>query len=206
MLAEMIKKLRKERGYSQSQLAKALNVHQTAVSQWENKRTRPDQDVLQRISELFDVSVDALLGIKHSASIEQNRNAPIHIPVFGVIPAGIPLSAIQDIEEFEELSPSDYNPDKEYFALRIRGDSMYPVYLDGDIVIFAAQDTCESGQDCAVILNGDHATFKRVRISDRGIALQPLNPAYEPILLSPKDAECSPLRIIGVAKEIRRKI
>lgn len=206
MLAEMIKKLRKEQGLSQGQLAKALNVHQTAVSQWENKRTRPDQEVLQNMALLFNVSVDYLLGINKSKTVRIAEATSMRIPVFGSIPAGIPLSAIQDVEEFEELSINEYSADKEYFALKIQGDSMYPVYLDGDVVIFAAQETCQSGQDCAVIINGDNATFKRVRISEQGITLQPLNPAYEPILLSSIDLGAMPVRIIGVAKEIRRKI
>lgn len=206
MLAEMIKKLRKEQGLSQRELAKALNVHQTAVSQWENKRTRPDQEVLQNMALLFNVSVDYLLGINKSKAVRMAGAKSMRIPVFGSIPAGIPLSAIQDVEEFEELSINEYSIDKEYFALKIHGDSMYPMYLDGDVVIFAAQETCESGQDCAVIINGDNATFKRVRISEQGITLQPLNPAYEPILLSTIDLDAIPVRIIGVAKEIRRKI
>ena len=90
--------------------------------------------------------------------------------------------------------------------MKIRGDSMAPIYLNGDVVIFIAQETCESGQDCAVIVNGNDATFKRVRLSSNGITLQPLNPTYEPIAFTNSDLENSPVRIIGVAKEIRRKI
>lgn len=203
MVGDMIKKLRKEKNLSQNQLAKILNVHQTAISQWENKRTRPDQEVLQLIASYFDVSVDYLLGKK---STHLKAEGPVRIPVFGSIPAGIPLEAIEDIEDYEELPATAVNLERDFFALKIRGDSMAPTYLDGDVVIFAAQETCESGQDCAVMVNGSDATFKRVRVSANGITLQPLNPSYEPIVFANSDYENSHVRIIGVAKEIRRKI
>ena len=57
-----IKELRKASGYSQQKLAQILNVHQTAISQWETERTNPDIDIASQLSDLFDVSLDYLLG------------------------------------------------------------------------------------------------------------------------------------------------
>lgn len=203
MLANILKNLRMSRKISQIELAKILNVHQTAISQWENGRTHPDHETLQLLATYFDVSIDYLLGRDNSLT---NQHSSIRVPVFGTIPAGIPIAAIQDIEDYEEIPATSANLQKDYFALKVRGDSMSPTYLDGDIVIFAVQDTCESGQDCAVMVNGDEATFKRVRISSHGITLQPLNPAYEPIAFTNKEVQSAPVSIIGVAREIRRKI
>lgn len=62
MTGDQIKVLRKERGLSQGALAKELNVHQTAVSQWEVGKTTPDLQTLQTIADFFSVSVDFLLG------------------------------------------------------------------------------------------------------------------------------------------------
>lgn len=199
MLSENIKMLRKRHGLSQGELAKILNVHQTAVSQWENKRTRPDPDALQNMAALFDVSVDYLL---RDNSRSGNQRTPLQGDAFDEIP----FDSIESIHESGYLTPDLYSPEKEYFALQIRGDSMSPDYRSGDTVIFAAQDTCVSGQDCAVIFKNNKSVFRRVRFSNHGIILQPLNPQYEPIILPHSSSEKKKLRIIGVAKELRRKI
>ena len=116
------------------------------------------------------------------------------------------MEAIEDIIDYEEV-PADWGRGgQEYFALKIRGNSMKPVYLNGDVLIFRRQDTCDSGQDCAVMVNGDDATFKRVRRTSDGVTLQPLNPDFEPRHYTSKEIEELPVRVIGVVVEIRRKI
>ena len=77
---------------------------------------------------------------------------------------------------------------------------------DGDIVIFEKVNNCENGQHCAVMVNGNDATFKKVLKSETGITLQPLNSNYEPVFYSNKQIKELPVTIIGVAKEIRRKL
>lgn len=199
-MGERIKMLREQRGITQSELAEICKVSDKAVSTWENGRNIPRMGAIQRMADYF--------GIPKSAIIE-NIAPPvdaIRIPVLGNIPAGIPLSAVEDIEGWEELSPDMLRGGKEYFALAIKGDSMMPEYRDGDVLILRKQDSCETGDDCAVMVNGDDATFKRVRRSEKGITLQPLNPAYDPMFFSNEEIMSLPVRIIGVVAEIRRKI
>ena len=83
---------------------------------------------------------------------------------------------------------------------------MYPEYRDKDILIVLKTEDCESGQDCIVMINGNDGTFKRVKKTEEGIILQPLNPNYEIKFYSNKEIEELPIRIIGVVKEIRRTI
>ena len=82
---------------------------------------------------------------------------------------------------------------------------MSPEYRDNDVVIFKAQPTCESGDDCAVMVNGNDATFKRVFRNEKGIVLQPLNPAYEPMTYTNKEIDELPVRILGIVWELRRR-
>lgn len=63
-MSMLLKQLRKEKGLSQAQLANELRVHQTAVSQWECGRTRPDRDTIVRLAAFYRVSTDLLLGIE----------------------------------------------------------------------------------------------------------------------------------------------
>lgn len=83
---------------------------------------------------------------------------------------------------------------------------MSPTYLDGDTIILEKVDDCESGQDAVVMVNGNDGTFKRVFKNENGIILQPLNPEYQPLVFSNEQIINLPVRIIGVAKEIRRKL
>lgn len=132
------------------------------------------------------------------------RKTAIRIPVLGRVPAGIPIEAIEDVLDFEELDAQVYSSDHEYFGLQIKGDSMYPRYLDGDTVIIRRQSTCDNGDDCVVYVNGYDATLKSVHfVSNGGIRLQPLNPEYSPRTYYPGD---DPVSIAGVVVELRRKI
>ncbi|MGN1006638.1 MAG: LexA family protein [Aristaeellaceae bacterium] len=204
MIADRLKGLRKQNHMTQTALAERLNVTQTAISQWETDRTRPDQELLGKIASIFSVSVDYLLG----ENTDKNGDSSdyFRVPVFGSIPAGVPIEAIEDIEGYVEMqSVPGYN-NREFFALRLSGNSMSPEYRNGDVVIFHAQETCESGQDCAVIVDNEDATFKRVRFSEKGLTLQPLNPDYEPIVFSNRDLDGDTVRVLGIGWEVRRKL
>lgn len=120
---------------------------------------------------------------------------------------GIPIEAIEDITDFEEIPAVWLNGDKQFFGLTIKGNSMAPVYQTGDTVIFERANDCESGSHCAVMVNGDDVTFKKVIKTEAGVILKPLNEdEFEPKFYSNKEIKELPLRIVGVAKEIRRKL
>ena len=127
------------------------------------------------------------------------------VPIYGRIPAGIPMEMIEDIIDYEELSPSMFTGDKEYFGLKIKGDSMSPDYLDGHIIILQKANDCENGDDCVVSINGDEATFKRVYKNSDGILLHPLNSRHSPLTFDNKQIEELPVKILGIFEELRRK-
>lgn len=197
-----IKSLRQKKGLSQQELAKLLFVNQTAVSQWERGVTNPSTDTAIALASLFDVSVDYLLGRNVDVPLRIKRT----VPVLGTIPAGVPVEAIEDILDYEDLSPEEANDSHEYFGLRIRGRSMMPEYLDGDTIIVRRQDTAETGDDAVVMVNGDDATFKRIQCSLGGVTLVPLNTAeFTPAFYTNAEIESLPVRILGVCVELRRK-
>ena len=136
---------------------------------------------------------------------EYRVHPPNRIPIYGTIPAGIPITAIQDIEDYEEIDPSMLRGGKRYFGLKVKGNSMYPMFMEGDTIIVRQQPDCESGQVCAVRVNGDDATLKKVIKQGGTTVLQPLNPEYEPMFFVGSVGEPS-LEIMGVVVEIRRKI
>ena len=198
-----ILKLRKSISLSQKELADAVGVHQTAVSQWETNKTYPDIDTAKLLAELFNVSIDTIFG---KGSNKVIGSQAIRVPVYGRIPAGIPFEAINDIIDYEEVPISWAVGNKEFFALKIDGDSMFPKYIHDDVVIFEKISTCENGADCAVMVNGYDATFKKVLRKVNGIVLQPLNADYEPMFYNDEEIQNLPVTVIGIAKEIRRPV
>lgn len=198
-----IQMLRKKNNMNQTALAKKIGVSQSTLSYWERGDFEPDHDSLIKIADFFEVSIDYLLGRTSEIS---SRDKGVKIPVLGRIAAGVPLEAIEDILDYEEIPESWTTGGREYFALKIRGDSMAPKYLNDDIVIFLKSADCASGTDCAVIVNGDDAVFKRVIKQEAGMLLQPLNTTnYESRFYGADEIERLPLRVIGVAREIRRQ-
>lgn len=192
-----LKQCREQSGLSQKEVAISLGVKPPSVSNWESGRTNPSSKNLQMLAKLYHVNMEYLTG--------ETEEMGIDIPVLGRIPAGIPIEAIQDIIDWEEIPKEWAKGDKQYFALKVRGDSMSPEYLDGDIIILQKASDCDSGKDCAVLINGDDATFKRVRKTSHGIVLQPLNHNYEPRIYSNEDIQSLPITILGFVVEQRRK-
>lgn len=210
---KMIATIRKERGLTQLELARMAHVTKQTISNYEQLKRSPDLDTLEKIADALSIPISTLVSRKEQRAVidaiydtESNKPSGIRVPILGTIPAGIPIEAIQDVLDWEELPAEMGKGGKEYFGLRVQGDSMYPRYEDGDIIILRRQETCESGQDCAVMVNTDDATFKRVRVTESGIALLPINPAYEPHFYSNKEVAELPVRILGVVVQLRRDI
>lgn len=197
-LSDNLKTLRKKHGLTQADLAAALDMSKSVISMYESGQRLPSFEVLEALADYYNVSLSALRGETAATSLR--------IPVLGTIPAGIPIEAIEDIIDWEEIPASMQKGGREYFALLVRGDSMYPRYEEGDILIVRKQDTCESGDDCIVMVNGNDATFKRVRLGENTLTLQPINPQYEIKTFTANEIETLPVRILGVVVELRRKV
>ncbi|WP_276862600.1 LexA family transcriptional regulator [Anaerococcus tetradius] len=200
-IGNRLRMLREDLGLKQDSLADLLDVNRASISLYESNKRKPSQKILMKYADIFDVSTDYIL--KGHQTPVQGKDY-ITINVFGSIPAGIPIEAIEDITDTEDLSIKEYDKNKTYLGLKVDGDSMFPKYLDGDTVIIEKTPDCESGTDAAVYVNGYEATLKTVIKNENGtITLMPINTSYSPKTYG-KDDE--PIKILGIVKEIRRKI
>ena len=196
-----LKQLRKSSGKTQRDLAKLLYVTASSIGMYERDERTPSPDVLKKYADIFDVSLDYILG--HSRNLKKGEDYAT-INVYGSIPAGIPIEAIEDITDTEDISFKDFDKNKTYIGLKVEGDSMYPKYLEGDTIILELTPYCESGTDAAVYVNGYDVTLKTVIKNDNGtITLRPINTSYPPKTYGKND---DPIKILGIVKEIRRKI
>lgn len=196
----LLKEIRTLKKISQQMLADYLSISRSTISMWESGYCQPDHGMLIKIAEYFDVSVDYLLG----RNIETKRDTSVKVPVLGYVRAGIPMEAITDILDYEEIS-LEMASRGEYFALQIKGDSMAPVLLEKDVIIIRKQPDVESGEIAVVLVNGDDATVKKLHKHDNGISLVPINPAYSPSFFSKDEIANKPVIVIGKMVELRRK-
>jgi repressor LexA len=122
----------------------------------------------------------------------------------GEIAAGMPIEAVENIIDYEEID-EQMASSGEHFALQIKGESMAPRFVTGDVVIVKKQPDIETGQIGIVLVNGENATVKKINKTDKGIMLIPSNPQYEAMFYSIEDILSLPVTIIGRVVELRAK-
>lgn len=200
-----LKRLREEKEMTQAELGKALEISPSAIGMYEQGRRTPDIPTLKKIASYFNVSLDYLLGNSPAkAAQQQSAGRGVRIPVLGRVVAGIPIEAVEEILDYEEITP-ELAATGEFFALQVKGDSMLPKLEEGDIVIVKKQEDVETGDIAIVLVNGDEATIKQVKKVEGGIMLYGFNPdVYEPHFYSNRQIESLPVRILGKVIESRR--
>lgn len=202
---ERVEPLCTERGMSVTALGAAIGISSASVSGWKNDGATPHKATLKKAADYLGVSIAYLRGETEKRS--EVMPVAFVINIYGSVPAGIPLEAIEDIVDTEEIPASWTDGGKEYFGLRVKGDSMYPKYFEGDTIILRKQSTCENKTDCVVYVNGYEATLKTVSFGEDGsITLMPVNTNYQPVTYTPQQIEEEPVVIAGVVVELRRSI
>lgn len=204
-VGERIKASREKAGLSQTALADKIGVSKQTLYKYENNIvTNVPSDKIELISAYTGVTPGYLMGWDSSKKDKQNPKKPIRIPVLGRVAAGIPVEAITDVIDYEELDPDKFC-EGEYFALQIHGDSMEPRMRDGDVVIVKRQSDIESGDIAIVRVNGYDATCKKVLKQNDGIMIVGLNPSFTPIFYSKEQIKSLPVEIDGKVVELRAK-
>ena len=206
--AERFKKALIKADVTAAELSRMLNIPEGTLSQYKFGVYEPKQRRLEQIATALNVSIPWLMG---KVEDEQTPVLPTNlfsltgvIPVYGCIPAGQPVFAAEDIEEY--VSTVREHPE-EYIALRVKGDSMIGARItDGSIVVLHKQDYANNGDIVACGVNGDEATLKRFKTSGNSVLLLPENSAFEPIVLSRSDFDTGDARIYGVAVEVITKL
>ena len=200
MIGSTIKHLRKKAKYTQEELGKLIGVSKTCICNYEAGAREPESNTIAKLAEIFNVDINYLFQWQ-----TDYENGGIKIPVLGRVAAGIPIEAITDILDYEEIPAEMMKDGSEYFALQIKGESMEPKISDGDVVIVRKQETCDSGDIAIVSINGDDATCKKVMIHEAGISLVPNNSAFPVMFFTKEQIIDTPIRIYGKVVELRAK-
>lgn len=199
-LGQNIRLYREKLGMSQEELAKKLGYKdRSTIAKIESNVNDITQSKIVAIAAALQTSPAALMGWEAeqtSGSFPPNISPMPEtrkIPLLGAIACGEPILAEENIEDYVNI-PKDLAGD---FALTCKGDSMINARIfDGDIVYIRQQDTVDSGEIAAVLIDNE-ATLKRVRLFDDHIVLEPENPMYKPLAFW--NEEMNTVRILGKA-------
>ncbi len=196
----------------QVDLVEKTNIDKSLISNYLKGKYKAKQDNLYLLAKILNVSEAWLMG--YDVPMERNSEdilnkigaIPIsdidvtNIPLLGTVKAGYDYLAQENIIDY--ISFKVDGTDKEnYYALNVVGDSMTPLFDDGDTVIVHKQDDFENGDNCVVLINGEEATIKKVYKDNTGIELKAVNPYYPPRLFSKEDIKDLPVKIIGVVEK-----
>ena len=193
------------------ELADKSGVSKSSISQYVNGSHSPSNISSGKMGEILNVNPLWLMGfdvpMQSEYGYETSSQSPkkgITINVLGRVAAGIPIEAVENIIDTEEITEELARTGK-FFGLRIQGDSMEPDIHNGDIVIVRQQDDAESDEIVIALVNGNDGVCKRLKKYKSSIALVSINANYEPMYFSQKEIVNKPVRIIGKVVELRRK-
>jgi repressor LexA len=205
VLGQRIKSEREHQELTQQYIADKIGVVSSTIQRYETGNIKKVKiPVINAIASALNVNPSWLLALNVDKHIDNNKLGH-KIPVLGKVQAGIPIEAVHDVLDEEEIEP-DMALSGEYFALKIKGSSMEPRIYDGDVVIVRRQPDVESGQIAVILIDGKDATVKIVEKHEDGIVLIGLNPSvYPPHLYTNKQIEELPITILGKVVELRGK-
>ena len=199
---DLIYQARARKGLTMREVAEQVGVSEGTISRWESGAIgNMRRDNIVGLSRVLGISPIDIMGWGEELE-PVDLSTAVRIPVVGSIPAGTPVEAIEDVVDYIDIPEDWVKGDAEFIGLDVKGDSMYPVMLDGDRVVIRLQPSAETGDICACYVNGYDATLKRVSLSSTSITLKPENPTYPPKTYT----HPGEVTIVGKVVEIRRKV
>ena len=201
-MGDRLKELRLKKGVTQEEVGNVLGVAKATIMKYEKGLVENlKRSSIEKLAIYFGVTPSYLMCLDDKK--DEFGNPIVSIPLLGTVKAGYNYLAqenwIGNIDIDKKLADSG-----EFFALTVKGDSMFPVLVEDDIVIVKKQEDFENGDIVVAIINGDEATIKKGKKSDNSILLQPLNTSYEPLIFTNEEMKSIPVEIVGIVKQLKR--
>lgn len=196
-------------GKSKKAISEEMGIPYTTLVEWANGKKFPRADGIERLANYFEILKSELLEEQRDFS-PNITNDYVTFPVIGEVAAGYDYIATEDWSGDTVDIPNTYlkgHRRDEFFVLRVKGESMYPMYQDGDKVLVLKQSSMDhSGQVGVVIYDGDVGTLKKIEYNqgEDWMRLVPINPAFPPIKI--KDSALEQCKVLGVPKLLIREI
>lgn len=196
----------------QVDLVNKTGLDKTLINKYLAGIMKAKQDKLTILADALNVNEVWLMGYDvpmerdlNAYKVDELGNSVIPIPILGTVKAGYDYLAQENWIGTVDVETSLVGNGKDYFALKVHGNSMSPALIEDDVVIIKKQNDFENGDIVVAIINGDEATIKKGKKSDSSILLQPLNPSYEPLIFTYDEMKTIPVTIIGIVKQLKRE-
>lgn len=200
-VGEKIKQLRKEKGMSADRLAELIGKDRATVYRYESSDIEKlPTNVLEPLAKALGTTPAALMGWESSAPQQGNIYM---LPLFASTAAGFGLTAEAPIEHIPAYldTPSER---ERYIWVKAQGDSMSPLIDDGSELLIKKQDSIESGQIGAAMIDGTQAVIRRICFDGDRIELQSVNPYYPPLRFEARERDR--VRVLGIVKKISKTL
>ena len=210
-----LKSIRNNKELSLREVNKRTGISYTQLNMIENGKRNVTPALLRNLANLYNWDyldlyekagyIDLIENeknetLKKIGAIPLSEIETVKIPVLGTVKAGYDYLAEENIIDYIPFKVN--GTDKEnYYALNVVGDSMEPLFDDGDTVIVHKQDDFENGDNCVVLINGNEATIKKVYKGTTGIKLEAVNPYYPPKIFTEEEIKELPVKIIGIVEK-----
>ena len=191
-----LRQVREKNEMLQRDVANFLGISTSAYGFYETGARNMPTETAIKLSKFFNVSVDYLLGVDTT-----NKRL---LPVLGTVKAGYNYLAQENIIDYIDPSMNITDPEN-YFGLVVKGDSMSPLFDEGDYLIVHKNDgEFDSNDICIVLIDGEEATVKKVVRTKEGIELHAYNPYYPVKKFTTKEIDELPVKIIGTVVRLIR--
>lgn len=206
---------RKQKGLSTYDVNNLTKISQSYISLIEKGKRKPSAVILKTLAPVYGLDymdlyekagyIDLIEDekkdiLKKIGAIPLSEIKTTKIPVLGKVKAGYNYLAQENIIDYIYFNIDGVDKEN-YYALYVIGDSMEPLFDDGDIVIVHKQDDFNNGDNCVVLINGEEATIKKVYKGTTGIKLQAVNPYYPPRIFTEEEIRDLPVKVIGVVEK-----
>ncbi len=210
-----LKSIRNNKELSLREVNKRTGISYTHLNMIENGKRNVTPALLRNLANLYNWDyLDLYEKAGYIDLIENEKNETlkkigatplseidtVKIPVLGTVKAGYNYLAEENIIDYIAFKVNGTDREN-YYALNVVGDSMEPLFDDGDTVIVHKQDDFENGDNCVVLINGNEATVKQVYKGTTGIKLEAVNPYYPPRIFTEEEIKELPVKIIGVVEK-----
>ncbi len=208
----MLRDRREELDLTLKEVADYVGVSEATVSRWESGHIRNmKRDRIALLAKILQLKPSAIVGSEDEENAAPTIATEFYtFPILGEVAAGYEHFAEYEDEYGNIEIPASWLKGRQmsdYFILRVSGDSMYPTYQDGDLVLVLRQSTMNySGQIGVVVYDDNKATLKRIEyvMGEDWMRLVPINPAYPPVMVT--DERLEHCHVLGIAKMVIREI
>lgn len=192
---------------NQTKVSEIAKVSKQSVSNWLNAKLLPRMGAVELLADYFGILKSDLLEDKSNEDerIYSQLNIPFEkLPLYGDLCCGDGMFNDDNIIEYITVPIDGLNPNFEYFCQRAKGDSMTGAGIfEGDILIFEKTPVIDDGCIGTFCVDENIATCKKIKKGKDFIQLLPMNPNYDPIIITLDNYN---FRVVGKLKKVVRDL